>query len=126
MLDTTCDDKCILEVRTSEGETASQELGEFRVGRSEMKVGGGPCRVDSTTVKSDPFAPTKIEDLCNRLRIGIMSRYFWMSIPVLIAGALSFLVVTTVGRRKAIDDVLLSSASACLAAWFSCGPVCSF
>src|SRR5580698_10507343 len=75
MLDTTCHDKCILEVETPEGQKAGKELGEFRLGKSEIKVAGGTVHVDSTTVKSDPFVPTRIEELCNRLRISIMTRY---------------------------------------------------
>jgi hypothetical protein len=113
MLDTTCNDKCVLEVETPEGQKAGKELGEFRLGRSEIKVGGGTVHVDSATVKSDPFAPTRIEELCNRLRIGIMTHYFWVSIPVLIAGLSSFLVVTIIWPCRALDDLCYVVGVAC-------------
>jgi hypothetical protein len=113
MLETTCNDKCILEVETPEGQKAEKELGEFRLGRSEIKVAGGTVHVDSTTIKSDPFASTRIEELCNRLRISIMTHYFWVSIPVLIVGLLSFLIVTAMSWRKALDDVCYVVGVAC-------------
>jgi len=113
MLETTCDDACLLRIETPEGTKAEKSLGDIRNGANHIELGGGAVHVDSTTLESDPFAPTTIENLCNRLRMTIMNSYFWIFFPVLVIGVLSFLAATTLYWREAARNVCYIFALAC-------------
>jgi hypothetical protein len=99
VLETTCVDRCVLQIETPEGQKVEKTLGEVRNGAVNIGVGGGTVHIDSTEISSDSSAPTKIEMFCNILRMAILSHYFWLSIPTLIAGMLSFLVATVLYWR---------------------------
>jgi hypothetical protein len=95
ILDTTCVDKCMLEIETPEGQKVEKTLGEIRAGTAaDIVVGGGTVHIDSTETSFDAFAPSRIDEFCNALRISILSHYSWLSIPTVIVGLLSFFVAT--------------------------------
>lgn len=114
MLETTCEDACLLRIETPEGKKAEKSLGDIRNDASHIEVGSGAVHVDSTTLEFDPFRPTPIENLCNRLRMAIMNGYFWIFVPVLVLGALSFLAATALYWREAVRNVCYIFA---LASW---------
>jgi hypothetical protein len=111
MLETTCIDTCVLQIDTPEGEKGEKTLGEIRNGASDIRVGSGNVHVDSTEVAPDPTAPTRVDAFCNRLRKFFMSYYSWLSIPALIAGALSFLVSIALYWRTAMFNVCFLMAA---------------
>jgi hypothetical protein len=113
MLETTCIDKCILQIETPEGEKGEKTLGEIRSGEKDIRVGIGTVHIDSTELTPDPFAPTKVEALCNGLRMFIMRHYSWLSMPVLAVGALSFLTALLLYWRTAMLNVCFLMATVC-------------
>jgi hypothetical protein len=112
VLETTCVDQCVLVVETPEGQKVEKTLGQVRAGATDIALGGGAIHVDTTEVASDPFSPTKIEKFSNRLRVAILSHYFLLSIPTLIAGLLGFFIATVLYWRVAMLDVCYVMAAA--------------
>jgi hypothetical protein len=104
-LETICVDKCVLQAETPEGQKSERTLGEIRNGATNISVDGGLIHVDSSELIPDLFAPTKVERLCNSLRVFVLSHYFWLSIPALIVGMLSFFVATALYWRIAMLNV---------------------
>jgi hypothetical protein len=106
ILDTTCVDKCVLEIETPEGQKVERTLGEMRAGKAaDIVLGGGTVHFDSTETSFDAFAPSRIDEFCNTLRIIILSHYSWLSIPTIIAGLLSFFVATLLYWRIAMLNI---------------------
>jgi hypothetical protein len=105
MLETTCVDKCVLQVETPEGQKVEKTLGDIRNGAANINVDGGLFHVDSTEVAPDLSTPTKIDKLCNSLRMFLLSHYFWLSLPTLVVGAISFLAATALYWRTAVVSV---------------------
>jgi hypothetical protein len=105
VLDTICVDRCVLQIETPEGQKSEKTLGQVRTDATDIAVGGGKVHIDSTEVESDSSAPTGIERFCNVVRVVVLSHYSWLSIPVLFAGILSFLIATALYWRIALRDV---------------------
>ena len=112
-LETTCVDKCVVQVETPEGDKGETTLGEIRSGHNNIIVGGGTVHVDNAELALDPLAPSKIEVICNRLRVFILSHYFWVSIPMLVGGAFIFIVATVLYWRTAVLNVCYVMALGC-------------
>jgi hypothetical protein len=105
ILDTTCVDKCVLEIETPEGQKVEKSLGEIRAGKADIIVGGGTVHIDSAETSLDTFAPARIDGFCNTLRRTILFYYSRLSIPTVIAGLLSFLVATVLYWRTAMLNI---------------------
>jgi hypothetical protein len=115
ILDTTCVDKCVLEIETPEGQKVEKTLGEIRAGKAaDIAVGGGTVHIDSTDTSVGAFAPSRIDEFCNTLRIIILSHYSWLSIPTIIAGLLSFFIATLLYWRIVMLNICYVVA---LASW---------
>jgi hypothetical protein len=110
---TICVEKCVVQVETPDGSKGEKTLGEIRNGHTNILVGGGTVHVDSTELAFDPFAPTRLEKLCNQFREFVLSKYFWLSLPTLIVGVFSFLVATTLYWRTALLNVSYLMALVC-------------
>ena len=97
-LETVCDDNCVLKIDIGDGHVLEKKIREIRGGATHMKLNGYILHIDSIAM-DDPFAPTKTERACDRVRTFLMSHYSWVSIPLLVAGGLSFLLATVLYWR---------------------------
>jgi hypothetical protein len=113
MLETTCVEKCVVQVETPDGNKGEKTLGEIRDGHTSILVGGGTLHVDSTELALDPFALTRLDKLCIRIREFVLAHYFWLSIPTFVVGALSLLIATARYWRVAMLNVSYRMALVC-------------
>ena len=111
---TRCVDECALTFETSEGAKVEKTLADFRRDGLEFAIGGGRLHVDSMTKQPDPeYVETPVEKLSRRVRETVLTYYYLLFVPVLIAGALAFLTSTVLFPRSAIANVcyILAAAS---------------
>jgi hypothetical protein len=113
VLETRCVEQCVVQFETPDGSKAEKTLGEIRLGLNHFLVGSGTVHVDSMQLAADPFALTRLDRLCIKIREVVLSHYFWFSIPTLVAGAFSFLAATALYWRLALSNVNYLMALVC-------------
>jgi len=111
---TQCSDECVLQLETPHGEHVEKKLVEFRGGRVGFSLGAGHVHVDSTDAQLNPmYTRTRLEEMCNRIRVAVLAHYNLLFMPVLVLGALGFAAATLSYRKGAVWNTCYILALAC-------------
>jgi len=95
-----CSEACTLILTTNRGDRLEIELGKLQKG--EMTLGDGRVFVDDIESAVDPaYVATRADRLAEQIRVLILEDYQWISLPVMLLGALSFVVAGLLHWRLA-------------------------
>jgi hypothetical protein len=91
LISTKCSADCTLVLTAQPGDRLEMELGKLHKG--EMALGDGRVFVDDIEFAADPaYVATRADRLSEQIRVLILENYQWISLPVMLLGALSFVV----------------------------------
>jgi hypothetical protein len=111
---TRCNDDCVLQLRTPEGETLQKTLAELRKAPIDFDFGKGHFHIDSSDFQPDPeYTPSPFDRLCDNIRNAVMIAYNWVFLPILTIGLIAFLVSTLVFWKRTIWNVCFVMALVC-------------
>ena len=103
---THCNDDCVVEFQTQDGEKADKRLAELQRAPIGFDVGGGRVYLDSTEVGNDPASiELRSEAVSNGIRKAIMTHYKFIFFPVLIIGVMAFIATTLVHWREVLSNM---------------------
>lgn len=105
-LETVCVDECVLQIQTSNGTKVERKLGELTHGAYGFQAEGfGQLHLDvATAVGNYAYIPTEAEEIVRRFREFIMTKYQYVSVPVLLIGSFAFLLAS-LRLRQAMFNV---------------------
>jgi hypothetical protein len=118
-IQTQCSDACVLRFENTDGDQLQKQLAEFGKGAMEkgavdLAIGGGRVHIDSVKIESNPlYLQTRIEMLCEKIRLLVVSYFFLIFAPFLFVGALAFTSATIFRPRAAIYNICYVLALAC-------------
>lgn len=106
VIETECNDDCILTARTPQGEEISRTLGQLSPAPLGIALGQGTLYVDTVSVSGDAAGPPSLaEAWASRIRTSVLDWYRYIYLPVLALGALGFVLCSLLYWRSAIWNV---------------------
>ena len=109
-----CNDDCVLQLQTPEGEAIQKTLAELRKTPIDFYLGKGHVHIESTDYQPNPeYTPSRVDRLCGHIRNAVMISYSWVFQPILAIGFIAFLVSAFVFWRRAIWNVCFVMALVC-------------
>jgi hypothetical protein len=100
-ISTHCGASCILVLTSQQGDRLERKLGDLQKG--ELALGNGTVFIDDVDSVANPaYVETRADRLSERLRVFILSNYQWISLPVMVLGALALIVATLLYWRLAL------------------------
>jgi hypothetical protein len=111
---TRCNDDCVLQLRTPEGDTLQKTLAELRKAPIDFDLGKGHLHIDNSDFQPDPeYTPSPFDRLCGNIRKAVMIAYNWVFWPILTIGLIAFLVSALVFWKRTIWNVCFVMALVC-------------
>jgi hypothetical protein len=93
-LTTECNDACVLEVRSSNGETAKKTFGQLHAAQ-RLALGSGTLHIDQvTSVATMSYDLTRADVAAQHIRAAIFKGYKYLYVPILLLGIAAFIIAT--------------------------------
>ena len=109
-----CNDDCLLQLRTPDGEAIQSALAELRKTPIDLYLGKGRVHIESTDYQPNPeYTPSRFDGLCGHIRRTVMISYSWVFQLILAIGFIAFLVSAFVYWKRAIWNVCFVMTLVC-------------
>ena len=106
VLSVDCDDECVLELRNPDGDTVSKTFAELQDGQTHFAVGTGMFHIDQLlSFANMSYDLTRADMAAQRIRVAIFQAYKYLLVPVLLLGALAFIIATIVYPSSAFGNI---------------------
>ena len=113
IITTRCSDECVMHFRAVDGAAADKTLAELRRAPLGFALGLGRVYVDIAEVRQGPAATPRSEEIANVVRRTLVTRYKFISLPVLFVGGCAFLFLTLFRTRQALSNLCYVVALTC-------------
>jgi hypothetical protein len=114
MLSVYCNDDCVLQFQTPEGETIRSTFAELRKPPIDFHLGKGRVHIDITNFQPIPeYTPSRFDRLCGYIRNDVLTSYNWVFRPILAIGLIAFLVSALIFWKRAIWNICFVMALVC-------------
>jgi hypothetical protein len=111
---TRCNDDCLLQLRTPEGDAIQKKLAELQKAPVDFDFGNGHFHIDSSDFQLDPeYTLSPFDRLCGSIRDAIMISYNWVFWPILTIGLIAFLVSALLFWKRMIWNICFVMALVC-------------
>jgi hypothetical protein len=101
VIHTRCSDQCVMTFRATDDEQ-KKSLAELRLAPLDLEVGGGLIHVDRAVPAS---ITSRAEQICNSIRIAIVSHSQLVFLPLLALGVAAFVLTTALRARRAVANM---------------------
>ncbi len=100
-----CNDECVLELRDADGEMVTKSFAGLNGGQTDFALGKGRVHIDQILAFAGmSYDRTPAEASAQRIRVGIFHAYDDLFLPVLLLGALAFIIVTVTCPGRAFGN----------------------
>ena len=104
-LSTRCNDDCTLELHSQDDEIIQKKLSEFRHSPISFDVGKGHIHIENT-ITVDSAGTTQLIDVASgRVRQAVLKYYAYVLMPILVLGAILFMVTSLLYWRRMLGNV---------------------
>lgn len=115
LINVRCRDDCTLRLEAAPGAVLEKKLAELPPRATAFKIGGGYFHIDETRAETPPVAVVHPSDQWFQgIRSFVLTHYYLVFVPVLLAGVLAFAVATVRYARSAVSNLCYAVA---LVAW---------